>query len=138
MVRFKFRWECLNNMNNGFFGLGKSRGRVRFEVAKLNTETKKFQKLRSTPFIKNEKENSTYRIPDQIHFFSSLCDKRMNQKIRFGVYDARDVEVNKIIVSVNELLEEKKFEGYDGSKLIFENFEVYDRPSFLEYLSANW
>ena len=62
----------------------------------------------------------------------------MNQKIRFGVYDARDVEVNKIVVSVNELLEEKKFEGYDGSKLIFENFEVYDRPSFLEYLSANW
>ena len=62
----------------------------------------------------------------------------MNQKIKFGVYDTRDVEVNKIIVSVNELLEETKFEGYDGSRLIFESFELYDRPNFLEYLSANW
>ena len=63
MVRFSTRWECLNNMNNGFFGLGKSRARVRFEVARYNAKNKSYQKLKSTPFIKNEKENSTYRIP---------------------------------------------------------------------------
>ena len=73
-----------------------------------------------------------------MYTFSQLCNKKMNQKIRFGVYDTRDLEVNRVIVSVNELLEENKFEGFDGSKLIFEGFELYDRPSFLEYLSANW
>ena len=138
MVRFRFRWERLNNMNNGFFGLGKSRARVRFEVAKYDVQNKRYQKLKSTPFIKNEKENSTYRVPSQVFTFSQICDKKMNQKIKFGVFDTRDVEVNKVIVSVNELLEEAKFEGYDGSKLIFESFELYDRPNFLEYLSANW
>ena len=138
MVRFQYRWECLNNMNNGFFGLGKSRARVRFEVARYNPTAKKYQKLKSTPFIKHDKENSLYKIPNQMYTYSQLCNKKLNQKIRFGVYDTRDLEVNRVIVSVNELLEENKFEGFDGSKLIFEGFELYDRPNFLEYLSANW
>ena len=99
---------------------------------------KKYQKLKSTPFIKHDKENSLYKIPNQMYTYSQLCNKKLNQKIRFGVYDTRDLEVNRVIVSVNELLEENKFEGFDGSKLIFEGFELYDRPNFLEYLSANW
>ena len=62
----------------------------------------------------------------------------MNQKIRFGVFDTTDLLVNQVTTSMNELLEEKKFEGEDQSKIIFDKFEIYDRPSFLEYLSANW
>ena len=51
MVRFKYHWDNLNNMNNGFFGLGKSRAKVRFEVGKYDPSTKKFRRLRSTPFV---------------------------------------------------------------------------------------
>ena len=36
MIRFKYRWENLNNWSAGFFGIGKERMRVRFEVASFN------------------------------------------------------------------------------------------------------
>ena len=48
------------------------------------------------------------------------------------------MEVNEVLVSINELLETDTFEGLDGSKLVFENFEIYDRPTFLDYLKAEW
>ena len=48
------------------------------------------------------------------------------------------MEVNQVQVSVNELLETDTFEGLDGSKLVFENFETYDRPTFVDYLKAEW
>ena len=40
MVRFNYYWNNLNNMNNGFFGLGKYRAKVRFEVAKYDPVAK--------------------------------------------------------------------------------------------------
>ena len=46
--------------------------------------------------------------------------------------------VNEVQVSINELHETDTFEGLDGSKLIFENFEIYDRPTFVDYLKAEW
>jgi hypothetical protein len=39
---------------------------------------------------------------------------------------------------MNELIEENKYEAMDKSTITFDNFEIYDRPSFLEYLAANW
>lgn len=48
------------------------------------------------------------------------------------------MEVNQVEVSVNELLEENEFMGIEGSKLIFEDFELYDRPTFLDYLKSGW
>ena len=70
MVRFNYYWNNLNNMNNGFFGLGKYRAKVRFEVAKYDPVTKSFKRLRSTPFVQNEKKNSTYKIPTQLFSLS--------------------------------------------------------------------
>ena len=46
--------------------------------------------------------------------------------------------VNEVQVSINELHETDTFEGLDGSKLIFEDFEIYDRPTFVDYLKAEW
>ena len=63
----------------------------------------------------------------------------MNQKIRFGVFDTTDLLVNQATLSINELIEENKFDAErDDSKIAFDTFEIYDRPSFLEYLAANW
>ena len=28
--------------------------------------------------------------------------------------------------------------GLEGSKLVFENFELYDKPTFLDYLKSGW
>jgi len=42
------------------------------------------------------------------------------------------MEVNKIELSINELLEENTFEGIDGAKLVFQEFEIYDKPTFIE------
>ena len=67
-----------------------------------------------------------------------MCDNKKNQKIAFTVFNKYDMEVNKIEASVNELLESNEFEGLDGSKLVFEQFEVYDRPTFMEYLKSGW
>lgn len=69
---------------------------------------------------------------------SKMCNNKMNQKIAFSVINKYDMEVNKVEASVNELLEETQFDGIEGSKLIFEEFEVYDRPTFVEYLKAGW
>ena len=41
-------------------------------------------------------------------------------------------------LSVNELLEENEFAGFDNSKLIFQDFELYDRPTFVDYMKADW
>ena len=62
----------------------------------------------------------------------------MNQKIRFAVFDTTDLLINQVTLSMNELLEENKYEADDKSTITFDNFEIYDRPSFLEYLAANW
>ena len=51
-IRFKYRWENMNNWSTGFFGIGKERQRVRFEVGKFNPKTKNYSKIRSTPFVK--------------------------------------------------------------------------------------
>lgn len=139
-IRFKYKWEDLNNMSSGFFGIGKQRQRVRFEVAKLDTtkkNSKKYIKIRSTPFVK-QTDSSTYKIPAQTYTMKKMCDNKKNQKIAFSVFNKYDMEVNKVEASVNELLESNEFEGLDGSKLVFEQFEVYDRPSFMEYLKAGW
>ena len=48
------------------------------------------------------------------------------------------MEVNEVQVNINELIESNTHEGRDGSKLIFENFEIYDRPTFVDYLKAEW
>ena len=138
MVRFKYHWDNLNNMNNGFFGLGKSRAKVRFEVGKYDPSTKKFRRLRSTPFVQNEKKNGTYLIPNCLLTLSQICDRKMNQKIRFAVFDTTDLLINQVTLSINELLEETKYEADEKSTITFDNFEIYDRPSFLEYLAANW
>ena len=63
----------------------------------------------------------------------------MNQKIRFGVFDTTDLLVNQSTLSINELIEDTKFDGErEDSRITFDTFEIYDRPSFLEYLAANW
>ena len=46
--------------------------------------------------------------------------------------------MNKLELSVNELLEENEFEGLDKSKLVFQDFDLYDRPTFVDYLKADW
>ena len=77
MVRFKYRWENLNNWSSGFFGIGKQRQRVRFEIGRYNTSAKKFSKIRSTPFVK-QLTDSTYRIPTQLYTISQICNNKMN------------------------------------------------------------
>ena len=67
-----------------------------------------------------------------------ICDGKKNQKIAFAVYNKYDMEVNKVEASVSELLEETEFMGIDGARLIFEDFELYDRPTFLDYLKSGW
>ena len=69
---------------------------------------------------------------------TKMCNNKLNQKIAFSVINKYDMEVNKVEASVNELTEEQSFDGREGSKLIFEEFEVYDRPTFMEYLKAGW
>ena len=69
---------------------------------------------------------------------TKMCNNKLNQKIAFSVINKYDMEVNKVEASVNELTKEQSFDGREGSKLIFEEFEVYDRPTFMEYLKAGW
>ena len=83
-------------------------------------------------------ESATFKVPYQTHTMTKLCNNKTNQKIKFSVWNKYDMEVNAVEASVNELLEEAQFDGLEGSKLIFEEFEVYDRPTFLEYLKAGW
>ena len=69
---------------------------------------------------------------------NKVCDGKMNQKIRFAVFNKYEMMLNEVQVSVNELTEQRQFMGLDGSKLVFENFELYDKPTFLDYLKSGW
>ena len=77
-------------------------------------------------------------IPNCLLTLTQICDRKMNQKIRFAVFDTTDLLINQVTLSINELLEETKYEADEKSTITFDNFEIYDRPSFLEYLAANW
>lgn len=47
--------------------------------------------------------------------------------------------INCIITTMNELQQEKyTYEGQANSTLTFQNFRVFTRPSFLDYLRSGW
>lgn len=109
-------------------------------MARYDPKAKKgYTKIASTPFVKhNEKNDAHYSIPVQTYRLDRIANNKKNQKIRFAVFNTNDVIVNKVEVSVNELLEEESFPAEEGAMVVFSDFELYDRPTFFDYLKSSW
>ena len=61
----------------------------------------------------------------------------MDAKIRFSVWNKDNKMLNAVYVTANELEEGKRsFEGKDKSTFLLMDYQLFDRPSFLDYLRS--
>lgn len=76
----------------------------------------------------------------RIHPLNVLCNNDRNAKLRFEVLNKNDQLLNEAFVSVADLEKNPKLsiKAKEGSTLVVEEFELFDRPAFLDYLRGGW
>ena len=136
--KIQYRWENVNNLSKGFLGAGKKRQRVRFQISR-ELENGSFIEVTTTPCIKQPKDTN-FDIPLRIHALNVLCNNDKNAKLRFAVMNKTDNILNEVFTSVAELEKDPKatFKANEGSIMKIEEFELFDRPAFLDYLRGGW
>lgn len=136
--KIQYRWEKVNNLSKGFLGANKKRQRVRFQISR-ELENGTFIEVTTTPCIKQPK-NENFSIPMRIHPLNVLCNNDRNAKLRFAVLNKNDQLLNEAFVSVADLEKNPKLsiKAKEGSTLVVEEFELFDRPAFLDYLRGGW
>ena len=99
-AKFSYRWQNLNNLSNGFIGIGRRRMAVRFEIGRLIPGTQNYAEIATTQHIK-QKKSADFKIPIQQHSLAVLCNNNQDQKIRFSVWTKDNRMINAAYVTIN-------------------------------------
>ena len=68
-----------------------------------------------------------------------MCNNNRDAPIRFSVWDRRDKLLNSVQFTINQLESgSKQFDGKAGSQLVLFDWELYEKPSFVDYLRSGW
>lgn len=68
-----------------------------------------------------------------------MCNNNRDAPIRFSVWDRRDKLLNSVTFTINQLESgSKQFDGKAGAQLVLVDWELYEKPSFVDYLRAGW
>ena len=115
-AKFSYRWQNLNNLSNGFIGIGRKRMSVRFEIGRLIPGTQNYAEIATTNHIKQHK-SPDFKIPLQQHSLAVLCNNNRDQKIRFSAWTKDNRMLNAIYVTINQLSESNQhtFNGKEGT-----------------------
>ena len=108
---------------------------VRFEIGRLIPGTQNYAEIATTQHIKQRKSND-FKIPIQQHSLAVLCNNNQDQKIRFSVWTKDNRMINAAYVTISQLSESNMhtFECKEGAQLVLEEFKLWERPQFLDYL----
>lgn len=84
--------------------------------------------------------NSTeLTLPERMFPLSSLCNADKNVRIKIAVVSARGKELVSGITSVRDLESgQTSIKCNKGTTIELNNFSLYTRPSFIEYLRSGW
>lgn len=129
------RWENLNNRIPRVAGLCYHTLPMRFEILRAIPKSDAFTLVYQSPLVYNTQHpvNQPQVIAMQV-----LCNSDYTRRIKFSAVSAKGHEINSVVTTVNSLLEHKILSGKVGSKFALQSFELFEKPTIIDYLRSGW
>ena len=110
---------------------------VRFEIGRQIPGTNNFAEIFCTQHIKQKSPD--FDLPLQSLTLQALCNNNKDAMIRFSVWTRRDQMINEVQMSINQITDGgKSFNAKKDAQLILQDWEIYEKPQFIDYLRAGW
>jgi len=127
----------VQNFSGGCMGMCQERNFYACEIMKEVPGTDNFAVCARVP---GEFNTADVRLPEQILPLGQLCNADKNARIKFAIVAARgNVVYNECVTTVSALIGgSTTLPAGNGATLVVDNFSVYERPTFVDYLRSGW
>ena len=137
-AKWRLRWTDIKNLSAGCLGFCRKPVSYRCEIMKDVSGTGKFVSAVKIPQVMNDSPDvvlSKQTIP-----LLQLCNSNKDANLKFALISMdSDKELAHAITTLNELKEGNVRLSAGGSTRLFvDEFQLTERPTFLEYLRSGW
>ena len=102
---FKLKWENLNNVSSGCFGLCTEISEVRLEIGRKFPQGPGWAEIDSQTFT-----NTTEPYQEKTIFVTKLCNANLDQPIRFSAWVGLTM-INEVTITINQMQDKRIWEG---------------------------
>ena len=129
-------WQNLNNKSG--FCCFQEWQEVRFEIGRNIPGTNNFAEIYSSKHFSQESQDFD-NLPLQTFSLAELCNNNRDAPIRFSVWTKQNKMINEVKASINQIEDSNHhFTGQEDAQLALTEYQLFEKPSFCDYLRAGW